>query len=78
MKVEGVPPLPESGMHLYSVLQQLEEVWIAQALERTKGNRSQAARLLGLQPSTLVTKMRKLGYKLGPPCVLGSPRPRRK
>jgi DNA-binding NtrC family response regulator len=42
----------------------LAEAWrIAQALRQTRGNRSAAARLLGIGRRTLYTKMEKLGLE---------------
>jgi DNA-binding NtrC family response regulator len=50
--------LPESGLKLDS----LEADLISQALSRTKGNRSQSARLLGLSRDTLLYRMQKYGF----------------
>jgi DNA-binding NtrC family response regulator len=51
--------LPESGVDLRVFLTQLEERLIAQALERTGGNKNRAAELLGLNRTTLVEKLRR-------------------
>ena len=51
--------LPESGVDLRIFLTQLEERLIAQALERTGGNKNRAAELLGLNRTTLVEKLRR-------------------
>jgi DNA-binding NtrC family response regulator len=51
--------LPESGVDLRLFLTQLEERLIAQALERTGGNKNRAAELLGLNRTTLVEKLRR-------------------
>ncbi|MEN8175348.1 MAG: sigma-54 dependent transcriptional regulator [Pseudomonadota bacterium] len=48
-------PLPEGGL----VLNDVERDLIGQALERTRGNRSQAARLLGLSRDTLLYRIKK-------------------
>jgi transcriptional regulator with PAS, ATPase and Fis domain len=40
-------------------LEELEKDFIRQALERTGGNRTQAAQLLGLTRSTLLYRMQK-------------------
>lgn len=50
--------LPEMGLKLDS----LEADLIGQALSRTKGNRSQSARLLGLSRDTLLYRMQKYGF----------------
>ena len=49
--------LPEAGINL----EQVEIDLIRQALERTRGNRSQAARLLGISRDTLLYRMQKHG-----------------
>ena len=56
--LEGNFVLPESGLKLDS----LEADLISQALSRTKGNRSQSARLLGLSRDTLLYRMQKYGF----------------
>ena len=45
--------------NLYAVLQELEDRLIAEALERSGGNRKQAAKILGLNRTTLVEKLKK-------------------
>jgi len=57
---KGPPVLPEAGMNLRSELERLERGFIAQALERTGGNRNRAAALLGLNRTTLVEKLKRL------------------
>jgi DNA-binding NtrC family response regulator len=51
--------LPEPGIDLREALRVLEYSLIDQALARTRGNRNQAARLLGLRRTTLVEKLKK-------------------
>ncbi|MGE0080406.1 MAG: sigma-54 interaction domain-containing protein [Thiohalomonadaceae bacterium] len=51
--------LPTGGIHLEA----LEQTMIRQALERTQGNRSRAARLLGLTRDTLLYRLKK--YAIG-------------
>ena len=53
--------LPQDGIELRQLLAQIESDYIDQALQRTDGNRNQAARLLGLNRTTLVEKLRKRG-----------------
>jgi transcriptional regulator with GAF, ATPase, and Fis domain len=52
--------LPENGIHLET----LETDMLRQALERTGGNRSQAARLLGLTRDTLLYRLKKYAIDL--------------
>ncbi|HEX3905224.1 MAG TPA: sigma-54 dependent transcriptional regulator [Polyangia bacterium] len=51
--------LPANGVDLRVLLTELEEHFIAEALERTGGNRNRAAELLGLNRTTLVEKLRR-------------------
>ncbi len=51
--------LPEGGVDLRMFLTELEERFIAEALERTGGNRCRAAELLGINRSTLCEKLRR-------------------
>ncbi len=55
--------LPSEGVNLKDHLAQLEVSMIREALARADGTVSEAARLLGLQRTTLVEKLRK--YRLG-------------
>jgi two-component system response regulator AtoC len=55
-EVEG-----DDAMDLKSALRDKERELIAMALERTNGNRTEAAALLGLNRTTLVEKLRKVG-----------------
>ena len=55
----AVQSLPIEGIELRDLLAEIEANYIDQALERTGGNRNQAARLLGLNRTTLVEKLRK-------------------
>jgi transcriptional regulator with PAS, ATPase and Fis domain len=49
--------LPEGGINL----EQVEIDLIKQALERTSGNRSRSAKLLGISRDTLLYRMQKYG-----------------
>jgi transcriptional regulator with GAF, ATPase, and Fis domain len=51
--------LPESGLDLVKFIEDLENGLIIQALERTGNNRNQAAKLLGLNRTTLVERIKK-------------------
>ncbi len=67
--VPPVTPLPpplvideqeQARLNLKSALEEVERRYIGLALERSGGNRTEAAALLGLNRTTLVEKMRKL------------------
>lgn len=51
--------LPEDGINLKQVLIDIEDSLIVQALERTQGNKNQASKLLGLNRTTLIEKLKK-------------------
>ena len=55
----GLVDLPPHGVDLRSLLSQLEDRLIGQALERTGGNKNRAAGLLGMNRTTLVEKLRR-------------------
>ena len=55
--------LPEEGFDLKDHLTQLEQQYIREALDRAEGTVAGAARLLGMQRTTLVEKLKK--YRLG-------------
>lgn len=57
------PTVPVVGeeMDLRSAIKQVEGQLIARALEKAGGNRTEAAAILGLNRTTLVEKLRKLG-----------------
>lgn len=52
--------LPEEGIDLKQAVNEMERNLIAQSLERTGGNKGEAARLLYLKRTTLVEKLRRL------------------
>jgi DNA-binding NtrC family response regulator len=56
----AVPVLPDTGFDLESYIGGLERDLITQSLERTGGNRRQAATLLGLKRTTLVEKLKRM------------------
>lgn len=53
--------LTERGVDLVHLIEELENTLIKQALEMTKNNKNQAARLLGLNRTTLVERIKKRG-----------------
>jgi transcriptional regulator with PAS, ATPase and Fis domain len=52
--------IPEEGVNFTSVVSQLERDLILRCLERTGGNKRQAARLLQLSRTTFIDKMQRL------------------
>lgn len=72
IEVHHLPPeLRPSGLSLSSdtvspmTLASMEKILVSEALQRHKGNRLQAAKLLGINPSTLYRKIQQL--KIEPP-----------
>jgi DNA-binding NtrC family response regulator len=52
--------LPENGVDLVAFMSHIERELIQRSLERTGGNKGQAARLLNLKRTTLVEKLKRL------------------
>jgi DNA-binding NtrC family response regulator len=52
--------IPDEGIHLTSVVSDLERDLILRCLEKTGGNKRQAARLLNLSRTTLIDKLHRL------------------
>ena len=64
LSVEAVPfqspvSLPDEGVDLQAVLATIERDFIQLSLERAKGNKERAARLLNLKRTTLVEKLKR-------------------
>jgi len=59
----GLSPLaiPDDGINFTAVVAQLERDLILRSLEKTGGNKRQAARLLNLSRTTLIDKLQRLG-----------------
>lgn len=57
------PELPEEGIDFNAVVEQFENNLIIQALARTGGNKKAAAKLLNLNRTTLVEKIKKKGLE---------------
>ncbi len=55
------PKVPEAGLSFHSVVDRFEADLILQALEHTHWNKNQAAKLLGLNRTTLLEKIKKKG-----------------
>ncbi len=54
-------PLPPEGIDLERVLEDVERRYVTEALERTGGNRTEAARLLGISFRSIRYRLDKLG-----------------
>jgi transcriptional regulator of acetoin/glycerol metabolism len=52
--------LPESGLDLPALVSSIERELIGRSLERARGNKGQAARLLNLKRTTFVEKLKRL------------------
>ena len=52
--------LPEDGLDLETFITGIERDLIERSLERTRGNKGQAAKLLNLKRTTLVEKIKRL------------------
>lgn len=59
--------LPPEGMNLRLVMKDLEDRMIREAMRRTGGVKAEAARLLGINRTTLVEKCRRLGMLIHEP-----------
>jgi transcriptional regulator with GAF, ATPase, and Fis domain len=59
----GSADIPEEGIDLNSIVDSMERDLILKALEKTGGVRSRAATLLGLNRTTLIEKMKKMGIE---------------
>jgi DNA-binding NtrC family response regulator len=57
----SAPRVPETGLSFHGVVDRFEADLILQALERTHWNKNQAAKLLGLNRTTLLEKIKKKG-----------------
>ena len=57
--------VPDEGVNFSSIMSQMERDLILQCLEKTGGNKRQAARLLNLSRTTLIDKLQRLGINDG-------------
>jgi len=62
MAIQSEPAaiLPEEGMSLSAAVEQFEKTLILQALDRTNGVKNRAAKLLKMNRTTLIEKMKKM------------------
>ncbi len=56
--------LPEPGVDLKQILSDIEDSLIMQAMNRTRGNKNQASKLLALNRTTLIEKMKKKNLEM--------------
>lgn len=56
--------LPEPGVDLKQILSDIEDSLIVQAMNRTRGNKNQASKLLSLNRTTLIEKMKKKNLEI--------------
>jgi DNA-binding NtrC family response regulator len=61
--------IPDEGLHFTAVVSQLERELIMRSLEKTGGNKRQAARLLNLSRTTLIDKLQRLGRSVDTPAA---------
>jgi len=54
----------ENGIDYYRKVEAFERGVISEALQEANGNQAQAARLLGLAPTTLSSQLRRLGIQV--------------
>ena len=59
--------IPDEGVNFSSIMSQMERDLILQCLEKTGGNKRQAAKLLNLSRTTLIDKLQRLGIGVGDP-----------
>ena len=52
--------IPDEGINFTSIVSQLERELILRVLEKTRGNKRQAARLLNLSRTTFIDKLQRL------------------
>ena len=60
--LKNIITLPQDGLDLKQILSDIEDSLINQALEITGGNKNQASKLLNLNRTTLIEKMKKKGF----------------
>jgi two-component system response regulator AtoC len=63
-QLTAAPALGNDGVDLPAIVAALERDLIHQALDRCRGNRGAASRLLGLKRTTLVEKLKRIGATL--------------
>ncbi len=63
VKIPDAVVIPEEGLNFNEIVGEFEDKLIMSALERSRGNKNMAARLLNLKRTTLVEKIKKKGLE---------------
>lgn len=71
---QEIMDIPETGLDFNNIVNHFENKIILKALEKTKWNRNQAAKLLKLNRTTLLEKIKKKGLKANMPDIVESVR----
>ncbi|WP_025323863.1 sigma-54-dependent transcriptional regulator [Deferrisoma camini] len=61
--LDGLPSLPDEGFHLEELLAAVERRYLEEALRRTHGNKTEAARLLGITFRSFRYRLERLGMR---------------
>jgi DNA-binding NtrC family response regulator len=57
--------LPDDGLDFEETMTRIERTLLEQALQRSGGNKARAAGMLGMKRTTLMSKVKALGYCAG-------------
>lgn len=63
--LEVTVAIPESGIGFREVKEAIEKELIIRAMQKSAGNRAKAARWLKMNRTTLLERMRSLGFSIG-------------
>ena len=74
-RINGRLELPEAGLDLRKEVEEFENHLMRQALKRTGWNKKQASRLLGINRTTLVEKLKRRGMSEAPTDDASGPSP---
>ena len=65
--------IPDEGIDFSEVVSQIERELLLQTLDKTGGNKMQAAKLLNMKRTTLVEKIKRLNIETGPDDEISAP-----
>ena len=65
--------IPDEGIDFSEVVSQIERELLLQTLDKTGGNKMQAAKLLNMKRTTLVEKIKRLNIEVGPDDEIPAP-----